>query len=330
MKQYQEFVDVLEKFNKEMKIPSMRSFPKNFGKDKDYEYWQEYGESLKHKIGYDLSLARVFEIDDRTKRAMLMTNIPKDTEILSTLRLPYKSIFLNLELSSIDEDIGFGNKIAGVLISEQYVKKNDVFFFVFFTLYQETGISFEHFKISFTDIKDEIEYAKGTKKTQNILKRLVVNTILFINEPDVEYVFRPRSEKNRQRREKQGKMPLPDSYVIKLTGRIKKYFDEFGDSFERDGYSYQFDVRGSWRHFRSEKFKRIRSMNERQLEKEGYRVKDGYPCLWIPPFKKGQGVYIKKNYSLEKPLGDDEVDLDSIPEGKKPLRKIMEKKGLRK
>jgi hypothetical protein len=237
-----------------------------------------------------------------------------------------------MEVNQDDEDLSYGDRIIGCMISEQTVKHDDWFFFVFFMMQRyEDGkpvFSLEHFKISFTDVADVMEHAKGTKSIQDVLKRLIVNTVLFITQPEVQWIPRPRNRKNVERRVRDGKRPLPASDVIRLTGTLKKYFDTYGHYFDGQGYSYKFDVMAHWRHFMSDKFRRIQGMKPDELAKEGYCLHNGYVCRWIPAFVKGEGMYIKKLYKLEKGLEDGELDLDSIKPLDRPLSEIKHGGGL--
>lgn len=328
MSEFLEFLKIVDMFKAGKKTPYIRSFPKKLKENS--QWFNEYSQSMMYKIQLDLERVKPFDIDDRTKRAMLMTNIPKDKDVLKTLRLPYPVVFLNLDITTHDEEIEYGKRVIGCMISEQYIRKDDWCFFVFFALYHEDGFTLEHFKISFTDVAKNMDYASKTTRIRSVLKRLIVNTILFINEPDIELVHKKRSEKSRQKRIKQGKYPLPDSVFIKLTGKIKRYFDNEGSQFDGDGYSHKFRVRGSWRHFRSEKFTKIHSMSEKELEESGYRLKGMFPARWIPPFVKGKGVLIEKTYKLRKEKSENEIDMQDIKPLDKPLRKLKEEEEMKK
>lgn len=331
--EYLEFVNLFEMFCKQNKSLNKRSFPKEFAFDKSVEYWDEYEKSMKLKISLDLHRAKILELDDRTKRALLMTSIPKDKGVLASLRLPYPIVFLDCTIDNDDEDLnalniqedgGVAQKITGVLISEQQIKDNDYMFMVWFPIWRENTFSMEHFKISFTEANDNMQYAEKTKPIQNILKRLVVNTILFSTQPEVEWLERKRDAKNQERRLRQGKRPLPDSMSIRLTGSIKRYFDEYGSSYDGTGYAHQFDVRGTWRHFNNQDYwKKIYKLKKDELASNGYKFDaNGVITRWIGSFKKGKGLYVNKKYSLEKPLEEGEIDLQSIKPLTKPLREM--------
>jgi len=81
---------------------------------------------------------------------------------------------------------------------------------------------------------------------------------------------------------------LPEPfYICQVEDPATKYLDlkRFNRAV-RDGYNFEFDVRGHWRHLNSEKY----------TTKKGEKI-------WISPYKKGHGVYIPKRYAYERTTG---------------------------
>ena len=79
---------------------------------------------------------------------------------------------------------------------------------------------------------------------------------------------------------KQGKPVIPSTFTIRITGKLKEYIDDI----ESKGlwtYAYKFWVRGHFRTFKDPRYK----------ENVGKR-------LFIPPFIKGKGMLIEKDYLL--------------------------------
>lgn len=116
------------------------------------------------------------------------------------------------------------------------------------------------------------KYLEFYKKQKDVIRQYVCSFLDFLNEKDIEYVVVERSEKNRLRAVRNGKYPIKRVAIIRIFGELKKYFDSI-DSIKRQ-YSHKFWVRGHYRHY---KMRRI----------------------WIKPFIKGKGLFIKKDYKIE-------------------------------
>ena len=268
----------------------------------------------------NLEKTHVFVVDDDVKKMLLLTKAPKDN---TDLKLPFPSTFIDVEFKKeelaqfgikIDTDILFGLLVRkGVFMVEnplselmQVARLPDddiegifkagenlrVSVGVIINPYQDTKKDWVG--IDTVNILNVLNYdanvlqinSEVTERDKKVISDFIVNFINFLYNPEVEQVKVERSEKNVQRRIKNGKMPLPSSYSIKLTGHLRDYVDSIkaGRHFH---YSFQFWVKGFYRILKSDRYK----------EKKGLR-------LWIPPFKKGQGILIKKFYSIEKEDGD--------------------------
>ena len=110
----------------------------------------------------------------------------------------------------------------------------------------------------------------------------ICNFLDFLNDPEVELKTIKRSEKNRERRIKNGKMPIPPINFIIVTGKLKIYQDGISSGIHFD-FSCKFWVRGHFRRLIDE---------ERYGESAGKRI-------WIKPYIKGKGILKDKNYKLK-------------------------------
>jgi hypothetical protein len=127
-----------------------------------------------------------------------------------------------------------------------------------------------------TDVTTAPEF-KDEKKQ---IEMFVANFLDFINDPEVELVDEPNQVYTNKIRKRKGLSPIPPSKIITLKGKIKEYVAKIrtGATFT---YSHRFWVRGHWRELRSDIF-----TNKRNTR------------IWIPPYIKGNGVLLQKEYDL--------------------------------
>jgi hypothetical protein len=155
---------------------------------------------------------------------------------------------------------------------------------VMFTL-EKVGPNYTDNYIEFVFLDNKLyNYTKMDRSARKIWKKLdniLKNFLIFINDPDVEFVEIKRTEKTNERRIRQGKQPLPSSTKIKLNGKLKKYI-EHDVTINRRKYQNSFWIRGHWRRLNSDHF----------INKKGTKI-------WIPPYVKGHGPLLKQMYSLE-------------------------------
>lgn len=269
-------------------------------------------------IEYGLEVAKFFELDDKTKKLLLLTNAPTSKETLKLVRLPFKAIYLDLSILREEANLGktynFANsdysntiheagvdKILGFLFTEKHevspsfdannnTKKIGSTFlhsFEVFGLYEATKDGKVQYYIERThitiDSSHEVKVMYTDKKMEKFIRSFLINFCLFINNPEVETIEIRRSRKNQERRAKQGKVVMPSSNVIKLTGSLKEYWGELEASGSFN-YSHKFWVRGHWRRYKDEK--RFKHMKGK--------------AIWIAPFVKGKGVMIDKKYKIQK------------------------------
>jgi Asp-tRNA(Asn)/Glu-tRNA(Gln) amidotransferase C subunit len=129
----------------------------------------------------------------------------------------------------------------------------------------------------------------------------------FINSDDIRYfpINLSDIEKKNKRREKKGKTPYPKNLMeIKINGYLKDYLNEI-ESGKIYRLSCKFIVRGHYIHFwNKQKYKNIyKKFDEGKLENKGNAVyqltNERILKRWVMPYVKGQGLLIKKRYSLE-------------------------------
>jgi len=272
--------------------------------DKDKIRLMEHRKSREMHDRIDLAFndINVLEIDEDTKNLLAMTDMPSDKEFLKLLKLPYKRMWIETSFDKSEYDIEVEN-IKGILITEgNFVSDSDGSlisnaFIIYYLCTDNDKIFIDEIKICFTE---DFTIIYDDKKTLKFLKSFLVNLILFIENPEVEMVVRKRNEKNQMRRIRDGKMPLPDSRIVRLTGKIKEYVSSFASQTTRNTYSHSFTVRGHWRHFKNEgHFKRLYSMSQSELISEGYYYYNEIIIKRINPFKKGSGIMIDKKYKVQ-------------------------------
>lgn len=269
----------------------------------------------------------IYEIDEEVKRYIMLNNPPKNKDLLKKLILPYPCIFIDTEITNLDVELGVNN-ITGILlmrvpkIVEDTKEKIGDIFRVYYLCqdYVEGGWSvyIDEFLIDF----DDLDIFYDDKITMNFLRRFIANVLLFYNDREVQWVLHKRDAKNRERREKEGKMPLPDSHKVRLTGILKKYIDGVVSNGGFGGwYHNKFYVGGHYRFLASDKYTNMK----------GTWIK-------IEPYIKGQGIMIERNYELKFTKDDErkkEMDaqntfFDDIKPLDKPLREIRNDKFMEK
>ena len=265
--------------------------------EQKYDYPNEVKEMSK-EVGYDLDNidssdlledAELFEIDEKTKWVLKMTN----NQIFSR-HLPYKKMVLDCDLE-ID-----GKWFKGILMTNQtiwtYWGDNDG--------YCDRPLIFD----TFGDTKIEEAFTKDCdikKSTIGKLKIFICNFIDFINNPEVRIIRLERSQKNQERRIRQGKEPLPSSNKIKITGTLRTYYDKL--DIGGNTLNYRFWVRGHFmRLWNKKKFHKLYKQLEGGKLPIGYyiddkiRKDDKIIMIWKKPFIKGSGVLVSKKYELKK------------------------------
>ena len=279
--------------------------------------------SQQREINYFLELAKPYEISDKHKFLLMLTKPPKleEKELWKQVRLPFPEIFIDVEFSSDDVN-GAENKISGILIKELKsidTTKDEKGNFKAHTVYGLTGyvsginlnghpfIDRFHYPILFEEEKEirMIDTYYMNKKEAMFIKRFIINFILFLKDREVVWIESKRSQKNYDRRVKEGKIPLPSSRVIKLTGQLKRYINSLDDSDFKGKLTTRFWVSGHYRIYRSSRYKQMKGKVQ-----------------WIEPYKKGEGIEVKQVRRIIPEENPDEFHYDDIKPSNRPLRDI--------
>lgn len=125
----------------------------------------------------------------------------------------------------------------------------------------------------------------------NFVRNMIVNIVDMVEGIDKDLlvtIIETTKEQNLKRLGK-GQIPFPTKIYIRTQGEFKKFVQKFNsdiqESKENDKMhkiSHKFMVRGHWRHFRAERYKRETKARP----------------IWIKPFWKGEGIPIAKEYKL--------------------------------
>lgn len=244
-------------------------------------------------ISKGLKNAKVFEIDEITKKMLMNTKPPTEGHLL---RLPFKTIFIDIKATKDEVDFGGGiNNIRGILATEYEDIDNTLsrLFRIAFIVDVEDDIpmpkSFEKVatveEIFIEIVNDEIKFKTQSRpKLQSFIQQFIFNFILFLNQPEVEFINILRTPEENMKRMMRGKCMLPEvTTVVNLTGKLKEYATRLEEHSNRSPYSHRFWVRG---HFRT-------------LSADYYKMKKGMK-VWVVPFIKGDGILLSKTYMLEK------------------------------
>jgi len=187
--------------------------------------------------------------------------------------------FLLVEAGELKQEDTLVVKEKGRLVEAGYPN-----IFIYSVIEDKSGLG--HLKISlykeYQDLKLK-RYGREWRiwrRERDRLREFIMSFLDFLHNPEVQIVEVLRSDKARRKRIRKGKLPLPSSNIIRVTGVLKKYIRELkkGKAFT---YSHRFWVRGHWRHLTSSYYKAMR----------GKRI-------WIPPYIKGSGILIDKSYKL--------------------------------
>ena len=241
----------------------------------------------------------IFEVSEDIKKLLTMTNTPKKN---SLLKLPFPVIFIDLcfkkkDFEKIGIDIGF-DEINGIIVQEGRVIENktkkeigknlriSICAIVYgkhwvFETYSEEMDLFEEYKPIFTNI-NFVQEKDLNKVARRFMHTFVLNFLNFINSPEVSYVTVESDKDRNAKRIQNNKLPIPNRNMIRLNGALKVYLDDIKKN-PVWHYNYRFWVRGHFRTLR----------NIRYGDNVGKRI-------WIPPFVKGKGVLIEKNYKVDK------------------------------
>lgn len=262
-----------------------------------YDYPDEV-KRLSKEVGYDLDNidsskmlndAELFEIDNKTLIILMLT----DNQIFER-KLPYPHIVLDCNLNI--DNIWF----KGFFFTKETM----------WTYWGNTDGFCDNPLIikPFNEEHDLLEKSFGDKLKKSTIRKIKVficNFIDFLNNPEVKVIRFVRSKKNRERRIRDGKEPLPSANKIIVRGELKQYLEKLSES--DFTYNYRFWVRGHYKRFWNKKrYNNLYDLLERnQLPSKYYvdnniRLNDKIIMIWNKPFVKGSGVLISKRYEVKK------------------------------
>jgi hypothetical protein len=320
VKHFYEKKHIKQNFNISMKSPFKRIFitfedpipikmaiPKNMKEymDLNYDEWLRMvtGNPEHNLIEIDDRLHGILITNDLNKNKIKMEatlNLQKEKRTMSVVFEEYYKkanpkttfkVFFVTDMSRGKQD--YYNNPYLKKDSEGYTKEKEEALLNFLnTGFEYSDVIFDSALLP--EFISEFEISKMnlyTKPLNNVVKglqnlmNLTVNLINFINSNEtVEYT--PIYKSNKQQKkyfQKTGKSLTPLFYLLKvkypreiIIGGVKGQ--------PHSEYSYQFDVKGFFRHLRSPRYKNKRGQ-----------------IIWIQPFKKGKGIYIPKNYVVDSP-----------------------------
>jgi hypothetical protein len=265
-------------------------------------------DSFVGNIMQGLNAAHVFEVSDTIKKLLLMTDPPNKND---DIPLPFKYFFLDVQFTREElANVGIhirADEITGALVTkgelilhnhdedlQKVIDENEPVVLghalrtTIFSRMPDGEGWFDTFNtnINLDEAAKEMDAGVLTnptsdEKAKKFIHKFVINFLNFIHNPEVELIEHKRSEKNRKRRIKEGKVPLPTTSTIRVNGSLKKYIDYIEGESHLTRFEYRFWVRGHYRRLMSDYYKEKR-------------------IIFVPPFIKGKGILVEKFYSVEK------------------------------
>lgn len=313
MDNYIKFMEVVKnshndlKFSEEMlrmALPKLRKKTIHKGCDDELIIAKEVRDAVRSKseINTFIKTAQIYEVEDKYKYILMRTENPRqyDEQLWEEVRLPYPQIFIDVNLNDDDIDKiipdGIVFSINGLLVREEkFVEvdknnnekpyKHSYGLVVYATQRKATkeGILSDIVKYKFPITSRGLDDA-SKEKDGKVIRKFLISFLLFLKEKDVIVHEFKRSDKSRERRISQGKLPLPNSRIIKLTGELHKYLYDTTNNYSKDfkgKFQFRFDVSAHTRTFRSSRYKKA----------QGKTIK-------IDTFEKGHGLKLKKVYKV--------------------------------
>lgn len=230
----------------------------------------------------------------------------------------FPSIFINNDFHF--EDL----IIKGIYITECHTEKGSSSYYLHhpevndyavFAVAADVNISCEYYlsialidKVIGSQFLDSKAENKKLIRCAEYLRTLICNVIDMVegNTDDLSVVTIETTREQNKKRIGRKQVPMPTRVVIRAKGEFKKYVKKFNSDaqeFEKDKRSgksrYKFLVIGHYRHFRNEKFKKVKGTKK-----------------WIFPYWKGEGIAVSKEYILKKGIEEkDNVQKDDVESG---------------
>ncbi len=263
---------------------------------------EEQSTKKENKEGFNsinsiLKNAKCFQVPEKINLMLLNTK-----NRVSKIRLPHPFMFLDTTIVVYDRTY-YGILLGDIIQLREMVERGKIDNkeirdlednIVIQTFYEEgKKVGWDKFDL----------YDEKVNKYVRKLQEYVMNVICFLNSEDIRIVFRERTEKNRQRRIQNDRVPLPSSNKIKVIGYLKKYLDKLESENEGTKFNHRFWVRGHFRHFWDKRYdslyKKYKNGDLKGVEGKQYMIDgSGSLKLWIYPYVKGQGILINKGYGL--------------------------------
>ncbi len=148
------------------------------------------------------------------------------------------------------------------------------------------------FGLDYLDSKEEFQ---KLKRCNEYIRTLVCNVVDMVegNTDDLSVVTIETTREQNIKRMRRQQIPIPTRVVIRAKDHFKKYVKKFNSDMNDNRLNdnklndnklgHKFLVMGHYRHFRDEKFKRVKGTKK-----------------WIKPYWKGEGIAIAKEYFVKK------------------------------
>ena len=238
--------------------------------------------------------AKYFEIPDNIN--LLLQNTSNE---IRKVRMPH--YFLFLDFSIVIYDKIFHSALITDLIQIKEKLKNE-------KLKQDTPEKID--VMSFFSCEEGVGWAKFNlieKQKDKYIKKLqeyIFNFVDFVNNEDIKFMFREKSEKNQERRIKNNKIPLPSFRKIYVIGYLKKYLDQLQSDELKTRFNHRFWVRGHFRRFLDKNkykklYKEYKEGKLKNIEGKTYNLEDSFLRIWVYPYIKGEGILVGGKYKLK-------------------------------
>jgi len=278
------------------------------------------GRTFDEAIADTLSKVKIFEIDDTKKRLLAMTDTPKNNEEYIRLPFNEIFLDVSFTKDELKHLAGietkYAKEIKGIAVTkgnfvlkvdddlvqslEDFKSRNSVGNGLRMTVCSildaenRDYVEFDVFNRNVDISDEEMEQITGHKMNnieviespgsdpnlRNFVHKFVLNFLNFLHNPEVEYIEHQRSEKNIQRKLKAGKVVVPSTMMIKVTGKLQIYLDDMENNQGVWEYSHRFWCRGHFRNLQADRY----------IEKKR---------IFILPFIKGRGLLIEKDYEVK-------------------------------
>ena len=244
-------------------------FKKIMSSPKEYTTQISFGAT--GDIAFSIPELKIFNIDDD-----LLPLIEDTKPDYNDLKMKYPVMFINHKINII------GGTINGILLVDyeqierdhpdlQWRRDNyDVPIrmlvvgidhenkFEFYSLHPMIDEKIQDEHLYLEDAKEKKKMSQLAQKTKALACNIL--NLLVNDQKDIEEVEVKVMPGQNKKREKRGKMPLNDTITLRIGGTLKKYATEYKEL--RGKASVRFYVGGFWRHFESERYKKMRGQKK--------------------------------------------------------------------